>query len=177
MFKHSLRSPAPGLVCALVVLLCSCASLGPRVQGETEVLSWKATDMRLELRPVQGGNRYFYTFNLVVRETRGTALRFNEIVTTIYQPGIGPWTGKYQGDWRLAPREAFRVPLQSTINCLSTTPNCLGTNVPVPLWRITMTGTDDKAQPIKAVIDLSLPADPPPSSDHSSDAVPPISLR
>ena len=161
----------------VVLLLGGCASLGPKVQGETDVLSWKATDMKLELRPTGSGNRYFYTFNLVVRETHGSTLKFNEIVTTIYQPGIGPWTGTYHGDWALGPREAFRVPLQSTISCLSTTPNCLGTNVPVPLWRIKMTGTDDQARPVKAVIDLSLPADPPPSSDRSSDSVPPIRLR
>ena len=133
--------------------------------------------MKLELRPTSTGNRYFYTFNLVVRETHGHTLKFNEIVTTIYQPGLGPWTGKYQGDWTLAPREAFRVPLQSTISCLSTTPNCQGTNVPVPLWRIKMTGTDDQARPVNAVMDLSLPADPSPSPDRSSDAVPPIKLR
>ena len=165
------------LVCLLVTLLSGCASLGPKVQGETEAISWKATDMKLELRPTSNGNQYFYTFNLVVRESHGHTLKFNEIVTTIYQPGVGPWTGKYRGDWTLAPREAFRVPLQSTISCLSTTPNCLGTNVPVPLWRITMTGTDDQARPVKAVMDLSLPADPSPSSDRSSDAVPPIKLR
>jgi len=162
------------VVCSLVVVLSGCASLGPKVQGENEIVSWKATDMKLELRP---GNRYFYTFNLVVRETRGSPLTFNEIVTTIYQPGVGPWTGTYRGNWKLGPREAFRVPLQSTISCLPTTQSCLGTNVPVPLWRITMTGTDANAKPVKAVMDLSLPADPPPSSDRSSDAVPPISLR
>jgi hypothetical protein len=164
------------LVCALAIL-CGCASLGSKTQGETDAVSWKATDMKLELRPVRGGNQYFYTFNLVVRETHGARLTFNEIVTTIYQPGLGPWTGTYRGDWTLGPHEAFRVPLQSTISCLSTTPNCLGTNVPVPLWRITMSGTDDKAKAVKAIIDLSLPADPPPSSDRSSDAVPPIKLR
>lgn len=162
------------ILVGVLLLLSGCAALGPKVQGETEAVSWKATDMRLELRP---GNRYFYTFNLVVREMRGATLRFNEIVTTIYQPGLGPWTGTYRGDWKLGPREAFRLPLQSTISCVSAVPNCQGTNVPVPLWRITMTGTDDKAQPVKAVIDLTLPADPPPSTDRSSDAVPPISLR
>ena len=47
------------LVCSLVVLLSGCASLGPRVQGETEAVSWKATDMKLELRPTGSGNRYF----------------------------------------------------------------------------------------------------------------------
>ena len=176
MFIPFLRRSASIFLCALV-LLSGCASLGPKVQGETEAVSWKATDMKLELRPTSNGNRYFYTFNLVVRETRGSTIKFNEIVTTIYQPGVGPWTGTYQGDWPLGPREAFRVPLQSTISCLSTTPNCLGTNVPVPLWRITMTGTDDQARPVKAVMDLSLPADPPASTDRSSDAVPPIRLR
>src|SRR5207248_11537117 len=53
-------------------------------------------------------------------ETHGSALKFNEIVTTIYQPGVGPWTGTYHGDWALGPREAFRVPLQSTIDRKST---------------------------------------------------------
>ena len=40
-----------------------------------------------------------------------------------------------------------------------------------------MTGTDDQARPVKAVMDLSLPADPSPSADRSSDAAPPIKLR
>ena len=165
------------LMLAVCLLLCGCATLGPKVQGETEDLSWKATDMKLELRPAQGGNRYFYTFNLVVRETRGHSLTFNEIVTTIYQPGIGPWTGTYPGEWRLGAGEAFRVPLQSTISCAPNTQSCLGTNVPIPLWRIKMSGKDEKDRPVKAVIDLTLPGDPPPSSDRSSDAVPPIKLR
>jgi hypothetical protein len=160
-----------------VVVLCGCASLGPKVQGETDAVSWKATDMKLELRPVQGGIRYFYAFNLIVRESQGASLTFNEIVTTIYQPGLNSWTGTYRGDWKLGPRDAFRVPLQSTISCPRTEGNCVGTNVPIPLWRITLTGMDDKAKPVKAVIDLSLPADPPPSTDRSSDAVPPIKLR
>ena len=161
----------------LIGVLGGCASFGPKTQGETDTISWKATDMKLELRPVRGGNQWFYTFNLIVRETRGTPVTFNELITTIYQPGVGPWTGTYRGEWKLGPHEAFRVPLQSTISCLSTTPNCLGSNVPVPLWRITLSGSDGNARPVKAVMDLSLPADPPPSSDRSSDAVPPISLR
>jgi hypothetical protein len=40
-----------------------------------------------------------------------------------------------------------------------------------------MNGKVEKDRPIKAVIDLTLPGDPPPSSDRSSDAVPPIKLR
>ena len=172
---HATRRLLAGFI--ILASFGGCAALGPKVQGETEAVSWKATDMRLELRPVRGGNQFFYTFNLIVREARGSALTFNEIVTTLYQPGTGPWTGTYRGEWKLGPREAFRVPLQSTLSCLSTTPNCTGTNVPIPLWRITMTGTDGQAKPVKAVMDLSLPADPPPSSDRSSDAVPPISLR
>jgi hypothetical protein len=167
----------PLLAYSLVVLLGGCAALGPKTQGETEAVAWKATDMRLELRPVGNTNSWFYTFNLLVRESRGTGITFDEIVTTIYQPGVGPWTGTYPGTWRLEPRAAFRLPLQSTISCLSTTPNCLGTNVPVPLWRITMSGRDDQQRPVKAVMDLSLPADPPPSPDTAAQAAPFIKLR
>jgi len=161
----------------LVVLLPSCAALGPRIQGQTEAVSWKATDLKLELRPAGGGMRWFYTFNLMVREARGTGLTFDEIVTTIYQPGVGPWTGTYQGTWPLGAHDAFRIPLQSTISCLSTTPNCSGPNVPIPLWRVTLTGKDENARPVKAVIDLSLPADPPVSTDNTSQSVRPIKLR
>ena len=162
----------------LALFLPSCAALGPKTQGQTESVSWKATDLRLERRPVPSGiNQWFYTFNLIVHESRGTKLTFSEIKTTIYQPGIGPWTGTYQGSWPLAAGDEFRVPLQSTISCPGLATSCMGPNVPIPLWRVTLTGTDGNARPVKSVIDISLPADPPVAPADTSRSVRPIRLR
>jgi hypothetical protein len=162
----------------LALLLPSCAALGPRTQGQTEAVAWQATDLKLERRPVANGmNQWFYTFNLVVHESRGRSLTFNQIVTTIYQPGVGPWTGTYQGSWPLAAGAEFRIPLQSTIACLGVYTGCSGPNVPIPLWRIILTGTDADAGPVKSVIDLSLPPDPPVPPASTSESVRPIRLR
>ena len=166
------------MLAVLALLLPSCAALGPRLQGQTEAVSWKATDLRLERRPVANGtNQWFYTFNLIVHEARGTSLTFDQIVTTIYQPGVGPWTGTYQGSWPLAAGDEFRVPLQSTISCQGLATGCMGPNVPIPLWRVTLTGTDGNARPVKSVIDISLPADPPVAPADTSQSVRPIRLR
>jgi hypothetical protein len=159
------------------LLLPACAALGTRTEGQAEAVSWRATDLRLERRPSANGiNQWFYTFNLVVHESRGTSLTFEDIVMTIYQPGVGPWTGRYKGSWPLAAGDEFRIPLQSTISCASGY-SCLGTNVPTPLWRITLSGKDGEARPVKSVIDITLPADPPDTPAHTSQNVRPIGLR
>jgi hypothetical protein len=69
---------------------------------------------------------HVYTFNLLVRETRGVDNR-----------------GRFSRVWRLPAFDRFRIHLRS--------------NVPVALPRITMNGTDRQDQPVKMVIDLSLP--------------------
>lgn len=63
---------------AVAVLLSACATLGPRIQGQTELVAWQATDLKLER---VGGDRWSYSFELLIRETRGTAVTFNEIET------------------------------------------------------------------------------------------------
>jgi hypothetical protein len=82
-----------GLVSTVAVLLSACATLGPRIQGQTELVAWQATDLKLEQRI--GGGRWSYTFELLIRETRGMAVTFSMIETAIYQPGAGSWTGRY----------------------------------------------------------------------------------
>ena len=73
----------------LVVLMLAtgCATLGPRIRGTTDVVAWQATDLKLEQRDNRGRRLWYYTFDLVVSEIRGTPVTFNEIETTIYQPG------------------------------------------------------------------------------------------
>jgi hypothetical protein len=53
---------------------------------------------------------------------------------------------------------------------------CSGTQVPIPLWQVRMSGTDDRGQPVTTVIDLSLPPDPPATPATTSKSVREITL-
>jgi hypothetical protein len=157
--------------------LAACASLSPRTQGHTDLVAWQATDLSLEQKTVNGRSGWFYSFALLVTEERGKAILFTEIETTIYQPGVMPWSGRFRGAWRLGTNEQFRIPLVSTIYCHSTGGGmCSGTQVPIPLWQIRMSGTDDRGQPVTTVIDLSLPPDPPATPETTSKSVREITL-
>jgi hypothetical protein len=124
-------------------------------------VAWQATDLQLEQKDVGRRRLWFYSFELLIRETRGIPVTFDEIETTVYQPGASPWTGRYQGSWKLDAREEFRIPLSSTLFCHPSADSCGGPSVPIPLWQILMRGMDDRGQAVRTVIDLSLPADPP----------------
>lgn len=174
-----MRDTSSLVIAALTALLLgtACATLGPRIEGRSDPVAWQATDLTLAQRPVGGGSLWLYSFELLVREVGGVGLTFNEIETVIYQPGTTAWSARYRGSWRLDAGDQFRIPLQSTLSCPPTAGGmCSGANVPIPLWRIRMSGTDDRGQPSAVVIDLSLPADPPSPPATTSKSVRAITL-
>jgi hypothetical protein len=153
------------VVSLLAVLTTGCATLGPRTEGVTGAIAYQATDME---------QRYnLYSFNVVIKETQGTAITFNEIHVKAYQPGLSPWTPRYRGTWTLPANGQFRIPLSVRVTCTGS--QCQSTNMN-PLWQITMTGTSERGQPIRAVIDLRLPGDPPVPPVATSKDVPAITL-
>jgi hypothetical protein len=172
----SLRPDPLPLVVLAAILVSGCASLGPRVQGETELVAWEATDLKLEQRDLGGRKLWYYSFQLLIRETRGTAITFTEIETIIYQPGTGSGQARYRGSWKLDAHDRFRIPLHSTLACHFSYDSCSGTNVPIPLWHIVMRGTDARGQALRTTIDISLPADPPATPEKTSKAVRAITL-
>ena len=154
--------------------LAGCATFTPKIAGQTDIVAWEATDLSLERRGPQ--NLWVYSFELLIGETRGVAVTFKEIETTIYQPGTMPWSGRFNGSWTLEARDQFRIPLYSSLGCGVSFDGCDGPNVPIPLWRIVMQGTDERGQAVKAVIDLSLPAAPPAVPVKTSRSVREITL-
>ncbi len=164
------------LVFVLVLALSACASLGPLTEGSAPGLSWYAADAALT-RKTAGAQAWLeYGFALIVRETRGVALTFNEIKTTVYQPGINPWSAVYRGAWELPANDAFKIPLLVSLSCPHFSPNCGGSNVPIPLWQITMIGRSGGGEPARFVIDLRMPPDPPPAPTSTASSIRAISL-
>jgi hypothetical protein len=164
------------LVVLVLLLVTGCASLGSRTEGASGPVSWKAEDMELAQRTVETRRYWSYSFSLVVRETRGVGITFNEIRTAIYQPGTGSGGATYRGAWTLPANGAFRIPLSSSLGCPSGVDICLGTGVPIPLWKITLIGTDDAGGAVREVVDLRMPPDPPPSPVKRAESIPAISL-
>ena len=164
------------LIIVVLLVVPACSTLGPLTEGSGPGLSWYAADMALTRRIADGLAYWWYDFSLVVKETRGTALTFNEIKTTVYQPGVAPWSPLYRGVWELPANDTFRIPLSVTIRCPGLSTSCLGTNVPIPLWRIIMTGRSAGGEPVRFVIDLRLPADPPSPPPVTAASIRAISL-
>ena len=166
----------PALIGIVLIAATACASLGPLTEGSAPGLTWHTADTELARRTADTRSWWEYSFSLVVKETRGTALTFNEIKTTVYQPGINPWSPVYRGVWELGANDTFRIPLNVSLTCPHTVTACGGNNVPIPLWHITMLGRSATGEPVRYVIDLRMPADPPSPPAVTATSIRAISL-
>jgi hypothetical protein len=160
----------PGLAGALALTLVACASFGPITEGRSGPVAWQATDLELTRRPAG----WFYTGSILLKETEGVALSFNEIRMLLGQPGAGAWSATYNGVWRLAAHGQMRIPLSSSLRCGPGEGTCLGPDVPIPMWRITLTGKTESGRSVEIIVDARFPADPPSPPTVSSKSVPAI---
>jgi hypothetical protein len=140
------------------MLFSGCATLGPRTSGVDGPIEWKAVDLKLERK--DQGSLWVYSFNLELRNTRDQPVTLAEMEYVIYQPGSGSYLGRRRGSWTVPPGGVLRMPLSSNLSCGRVEGNCTGTLMPIPLWRITFTGSTDSGAPVRSVVDLRLPADP-----------------
>lgn len=95
----------------MILTLAACAALGPRTEGVAGPIRYRATDLELARRTINNRDLWFYSFSVHVTELQGRELVFNEIETTVYQPGTGSWSPVYRGKWKLPAHGEFRIPL------------------------------------------------------------------
>jgi hypothetical protein len=153
------RSLPLALFLVLVLAASGCATLGPRTSGADGPIEWRAVDLKLDRQ--DQSSSWVYSFVLELRDQQGRRLWFTEMERHIYQPGTGTGSSTVRSFWALPPGGVLRLPLQSSLRCGRAEGNCLGNLMPIPLWRITLTGTDADGRPVRTVVDLRLPADPP----------------
>jgi len=151
--------------CALGLLASGCAALGPKTEGTVGAIRWHAIELG---RWTPTG----YPFTLVLTETQGVGIQITHIGWRAYQPGMMLALGFADCDqkaqvqwqvrlpecpdsrgWRLAANEELRVPLSIGVVF------CPGYCPPInPMWEVTVAGTDDQGRPVRARIDIRLPA-------------------
>jgi hypothetical protein len=149
----------------LGMVVVHCASLRVRTEGVSGPIAWRATDLKIQAAGEATGvigagvQQEVYSFTLVLRETHGTALTFTKMAYRIDSgPGIRPFFAEQGVQWSLRPRGELRWPLHSTWSC--TGGDCVRPGLFAPVWHIVLTGTDTQGQPVRVVIDLTLPANP-----------------
>jgi len=172
-----LLSPAAGLGAALLavcvnVVLTACTLPSPRLDAEPAPIAWQATDFRVITRMVDGVERTFYTFLLVLEETQGNGITLTQLDYTTYHPGFAvlPASERTAILWKLRPYGELRQFFYSS-------PCCSGARFGIqgrlaPAWHILLTGTNDRGQPVRMVIDLSLPPQPPVLAQRQAVAPP-----
>jgi predicted aspartyl protease len=165
-YRRTLREPIEIAYVLLAVLmsvvLVGCAALGPRLDGVSGPIAWEATDLRVVERNVAGANRDLYAFTLVLKATQSTAITFTQAKYTISQPGINAAGVSEQQTilWKLRPHGELRQPISFYWYC--TEFDCARVALrPAPWYDLVLTGTDDRGHPVRVVIDLRLPQNPP----------------
>jgi hypothetical protein len=110
-----LLPPATSLGAALLavwvnIVLTACTTLSPRRDAEPAPIVWQATDFRVITRMVEGVERTFYTFMLVLEETQGTGISLTQLDYTTHPPGFAvmPASERTAILWKLRPYGELR---------------------------------------------------------------------
>ncbi len=147
----------------LGVLIISCASLGTRTEGTSGPISWHVIDLKSESsrvpRGTVGDTRGTYSLMLVLKETQGIPITFTYRKDTIYASNITFLKPVDQAiTLKLRPHEERYIPLTLSWGCSAG--DCFQLENVAPRWTINLTGTDDKDNPVAAVINMHLPPAP-----------------
>jgi predicted aspartyl protease len=176
-----LLPPAPGLGAAFLavcvhIVLTACTTPRPHLNVEPAPIAWQATDFRVITRTVDGVERTFYTFLLVLEETQGRSITLTQLDATTYHPGVAmlPASERTAIAWELRPYGELRQFFYSSPCCFEARFGIPGRLAPA--WHILLTGTNDHGQPVRLVLDLSLPPQPPVLAQRQADAPPRAAL-
>jgi hypothetical protein len=176
-----LLPPATSLGAALLavcvnIVLTACTTPSPRRDAKPAPIVWQATDFRVITRTVHGAERTLYTFMLVLEETQGSGITLTQLDYTTYPPGFAviPASERTAILWRLRPYGELRHFFYSSPCCLEARFGIQGRLAPA--WHILLTGINDHGQPVRVVIDLSLPLQPLVLTQRTSDVPPRTAL-
>jgi hypothetical protein len=143
----------------LGMMIAGCASLGVRTEGTSGPIAWHVTDLKSASVPRDAPGTY--SFTLVLKETQGTPITFTYRKDTIYASNITVLNSEDRTiNLRFRPHEERRFPLTFSWSCAGGIGDCRDPGSVAPMWTINLTGTDEKGNPVKAVINIKLPHNP-----------------
>jgi clan AA aspartic protease (TIGR02281 family) len=146
------------LTLSAALIITGCTERQVHVTGVSGAIVWQVTDFRIVERSVQGTPRALYTFTLVLQETQGTAMAFQQVVSRLTHPSIPTLPQQSTILWQLHPHGELRQPFFFP---LCTTDACKHAAAMAP-WSLDLAllGIDQRQQPLRVVINTRLPNTP-----------------
>src|SRR5262245_23496472 len=139
--------------------MAGCAT-ATRTEGTSGPLAWRATDMAVVTRTIQGQATDTYAFNLFVRNIGNQQLNLTKMSRTLYLVGGSqPSNTSVSGRWELGPGGEWKFPLYSYTHC-SASQGCTERGSQQPMWQIVLTGTDEQNRPVESRFEIILPHQP-----------------
>lgn len=125
---------------------CASTSTVPaRLDGAVGPVAWRAEDVGVVTRTVDGKEVDAYRFTLVLKETRGSGITFTRFETTVSDRETFRGTPHVAtGTWKLAPNGEWRVTLPYSVACPHMPGSCAVFQMAAPLWQIRFSGRDDQ---------------------------------
>ena len=98
------------LTLSATLVIAGCAERQVHVTGVSGPIVWQVTDFRIVERTVHGAPRALYTFTLVIQETQGIAMAFQQVVSRLTHPSIPTLPQQSSVLWQLRPHGELRQP-------------------------------------------------------------------
>ncbi len=141
----------------VAAFVASCATYGTRTEGVSGPLAWHLTDLKLTQERTHG----VYAFTLVLKENQGKTLTFRHSHNRIISGDIGQLSESDQDiSLRLQLHSIQHFPLTYTFQCFGGDCTAHEFYNIAPRWILTLTGEEADGTPVKAVIQMKLPANP-----------------
>jgi hypothetical protein len=127
---------------------------------------WRVTAFQVTRTTVHGHPGERYTVTLLLRERTGTGITFTRITQAVSAHQTAVATVTQAGQWRLPPTGELQLPFWVVWSCPDVDETCAAVAGP-PHWHITLTGTDDRRQPVELIMEFDAPATAAPIAEAS----------
>jgi hypothetical protein len=141
----------------LLLVMAGCATTPVDLERGAGPVTWRVTAFQVTRTTVHGHPGERYTFTLLLRERTGTGVTFTRIAQMVAARHTALASATQVGQWRLPPMGELQLPFWVVWSCPDMDDACAAVAGP-PHWHITLTGTDDRSQPVELIIEIDAPA-------------------
>lgn len=138
--------------------LVGCASASFVREGTSGPILWRVDEVGVVTRQVDGKDADAYTFTLVLRENRGTAITFTKVEQSVSEMNVTRGAPSVTtGTWRVPANGEWRIPFPYSIQCPHMPGFCQTSQTVAPSWRLRFFGTNEQGSPIDVIVPVDLP--------------------
>jgi hypothetical protein len=145
------------LLAGLLLVMAGCATRPAPLERGVGPVTWRATAFQVTRTTVHGHPGERETLTLLRHERAGTGITFTRITQAVSARQTAVAIAMQAGQWRLPPTGELHLPFWMVGSCPDEDETCAAV-AGSPHWHITLTGRDDRGQPVELSIEFDAPA-------------------